>query len=294
MGTKTGIAWTSATWNPIRGCSRVSAGCINCYAELMAGRFSGPGQPYHGLAHFIGEGEKREARWTGELAFVEGHLLDPVRWQKPRMIFVNSMSDLFHEKVPDEWLDRIFAVMAATPRHIFQVLTKRPERMASYLSASTTPGRIWPLVTGLTGNGDLPWPLPNVWMGVSVENQQTADERIHCLFGMPAAVRWVSYEPALDIVDWSDWADLLDWIVVGGESTQNKAARHFDPHWAREALRQCFGTKTRVFIKQMGSNAFTTAGTRPEGEQFNWADLKGPGKDPEQWPADLRIREYPA
>src|SRR5579885_1145834 len=129
---KTSIEWTNATWNPIRGCSRVSEGCRNCYAEKVAFRFSGLGQPYEGLVRINAAGE-RKPEWNGEVRLVEEHLRDPLKWKKPQRVFVNSMSDLFHENVPDEWIDKIFAVMALCPQHIFQVLTKRPERMRKYL-----------------------------------------------------------------------------------------------------------------------------------------------------------------
>ena len=125
MGAKTGIEWTDATWNPIRGCSRVSEGCRNCYAETIAARFSGPGLAYEGLAVM----QNGHPHWTGKIEFVDEHLLDPLSWRRPRRIFVNSMSDLFHENVTDEMRDKIFAVMALCPQHIFQVLTKRPARM---------------------------------------------------------------------------------------------------------------------------------------------------------------------
>lgn len=122
MADKSKIEWTDATWNPIRGCTRVSEGCTNCYAETVAARFSGPGQPYDELAKMVTRPDGRhEARWTGEVRLIETHLDDPLRWRKPRMVFVNSMSDLFHEKVPDEWIDRIFAVMALAPQHTFQI-----------------------------------------------------------------------------------------------------------------------------------------------------------------------------
>ncbi|GGA80852.1 hypothetical protein GCM10011507_35100 [Edaphobacter acidisoli] len=133
MGTKTGISWTDATWNPIRGCSRVSEGCRHCYAERAAYRFSGPGQPYEGLVQ-IGADGKRRPQWNGQVRFVEEHLLDPLKWTRPRRIFVNSMSDLFHENVTDDMRDKIFAVMALCPQHTFQVLTKRPERMLKWFT----------------------------------------------------------------------------------------------------------------------------------------------------------------
>lgn len=247
MPDKTAIEWTDATWNPIRGCSRVSEGCRNCYAEPIAARFSGPSQPYDGLSKFVtpAGSNKREARWTGRVAFAE-HLLDqPLRWRAPRRIFVNSMSDLFHESVPDEWIDRIFAVMALCPQHTFQILTKRPARMRNYFSetwqvaaqpAQTNLGveipaqqatiedrwhqiesaidsltldnrlfnqdRFWTSEGQLIGR--IAWPhepLPNVWLGVSVEDQVTADTRIPILLQTPAAKRFISAEPLLGLID---------------------------------------------------------------------------------------------
>ncbi len=130
MGDKSKIEWTDATWNPIRGCSRVSEGCRNCYAERVAARFSGEGQPYQGLAVMTESGP----RWTGEVRLIEEHLEDPLRWKKPRRIFVNSMSDLFHEKVKYEWIERIYEIMRAAHWHTFQVLTKRAERMRDFFS----------------------------------------------------------------------------------------------------------------------------------------------------------------
>lgn len=205
MGAKSKIEWTEATWNPIRGCTRVSEGCRNCYAEAVAARFSRPGRPYHGLAVWTQHGEPH---WTGKVELVESALDLPLRWRQPRRIFVNSMSDLFHESVPDEWIDRIFGVMAAADKHIFQVLTKRPERMRAWFAA----GRIqevtnWKATSGLyraQASVCYPdWPLPHVWLGVSVEDQPTADQRIPLLLQTPAAVRFVSYEPALGPVDFT-------------------------------------------------------------------------------------------
>ena len=198
----TSIEWTDDTWNPTRGCSRVSEGCRNCYAERVAARFSGAGKPYEGLATMTPSGP----RWTGKVALIEEHLADPLRWRTPRRIFVNSMSDLFHESVPDEWIDRIFAVMAIARDHTFQILTKRPERMREYLEQVSDERDMqrwarWadiaksPCAAGMFD--ELDWPLPNVHLGVSVEDQATADARIELLLQTPAAVRWASYEPAL-------------------------------------------------------------------------------------------------
>ncbi|MGC1780882.1 MAG: phage Gp37/Gp68 family protein [Acidobacteriaceae bacterium] len=243
MASTTGIEWTDATWNPTRGCSRVSEGCRNCYAERVAHRFSGAGQPYEGLTQLV----NGHPTWTGKVTLAEKHLLDPLRWRGKKLyhpafegsvgsmpgmrIFVNSMSDLFHENVPDEWIDHIFAVMALCPQHIFQVLTKRPERMLAYLSTQETRVRIGleglalcmeavaagkpfketPKISVSDGEeGKLcVWPLPNVHPGVSVEDQKTADERIPLLLQTPAAVRFISAEPLLGAIDfrWAKWDD---------------------------------------------------------------------------------------
>ena len=187
MSDKTKIEWTDATWNPVTGCTKVSQGCKHCYAERDWSR----------LVHmpaFAG-------RSFTDVACHPERLGQPLHWEKPRRIFVNSMSDLFHEAVPNSFIDQVFAVMAQAPRHLFQVLTKRPERMRSYLSDAHRLER-WsdariPLVSMEWGD----YPLPNVWLGVSVEDQATADERITLLLDTPAAVRWISAEPLLGPVD---------------------------------------------------------------------------------------------
>lgn len=306
-----GITWTNETWNPIRGCSRVSEGCRNCYAERVAARFSKPGQPYEGLArmHDIAKfdpvGKKYLAidpRWTGEVRFIPEHLEDPLRWKRSRMIFVNSMSDLFHEKVPDEWIDQIFSVMWRAPQHAFQVLTKRPERMQKYMAD-------WDKrMNGVKR-------LPNVWMGVSVENQETADYRIPLLLQTPAIVRWVSYEPALGPVDFfgyvgnsvlgeNDASGGLNWIVVGGES--GPGARPFDVQWARDTVKQCKMASVACFVKQFGAHIITDGISGPgqswprstgllDTGEGHWRKhlCDSHGADMEEWPSDLRVREFP-
>lgn len=326
---KTKIQWTDATWNPVRGCSRVSAGCMNCYAEKVASRFSWAGHEHHAGGSDMEEKAPgpysglvdHRGHWTGAIRFVEEHLLDPIRWKKPRKIFVNSMSDLFHKNVPDEWIDKIFAVMALAPQHTFQVLTKRPERMREYLCKLSDVGpfaaqlridRCAAKINGgsFVGSG---WPLKNVWLGVSVENQETADERIPLLLETPAAVRFVSYEPALDFVDFTrmggddelgteynsltgEWegndegGTRLDWIIVGGES--GPGARRFDPAWARSVVHQCEAAGVPVFVKQMGSNAVEAELSWPV--HAHWTnDLNRKGDDPGQWPEELRVRQFP-
>ena len=276
MSAKTGIEWTDSTWNPIRGCTRVSEGCRNCYAERQAMRFNGPRGAYEGLVT-IANGHPA---WTGKIQFVEKHLLDPLSWRQPRRIFVDSMSDLFHEGVTDEMRDQIFGVMLACPRHTFQVLTKRPQRMLEYLR-DTSLDTLGIYYTSIFECLEKPepemptaWPLPNVWFGVSVENQKAADERIPLLLKTPAAVRFLSCEPLLGPIELA-WAlsrnrlDIgagfllrgsfapgletlrpLDWVICGGES--GPGARPMHPDWARSLRGQCQAAGVPFFFKQWG------------------------------------------
>lgn len=303
MGGKTKIEWTDASWNPIRGCSRVSTGCINCYAESIAARFSEPGQPYNGLAHFVTyPGGEHEARWTGEVRFIEERLMDPLRWRKPRRIFVNSMSDLFHEKIPDKWIDRIFSVMALCPQHIFQVLTKRPERMRDYI-------RVWferlaindvfiDHPTGRTRFADLidwsllPSILPNVWLGTSCENQETTDERIPFLLQTPAAISFISAEPLLGPIDIQRFLEeptRLSWVIIGGES--GSGARPFHVSWANQIIEQCVTAGVACFVKQLGANV---TGMHANGVNLTTLQLHDrKGGDPTEWPLSLQVRQWP-
>lgn len=309
MGDKTGIQWTDATWNPIVGCSIVSPGCTNCYAMKMAARVERMAPTCGGVARSIYTGTTREvngnAVWTGIMRMGNDATLSlPLRWKRPRRIFVNSMGDLFHESVPDEWIDRVFAVMALAPWHTFQVLTKRSKRMREYVTALGAAD--WQARLGntlrrslATAPGGRPsWPLPNVHLGVSAEDQTRADERIPDLLATPAAVRFVSAEPMLGPISfrWAKWQGLgdritdhldglrrLDWIIVGGES--GKGARPFDIGWAREILHQCRVAGVAAFMKQVGSNPVYG------GEPLAFHNHKG--GDPNEWPADLRVQESP-
>jgi protein gp37 len=275
MSAKTSIQWTDATWNPTRGCSRVSEGCRNCYAESIAARFSDRGPdgaahdkrlPFEGFAVMTPSGP----RWTGRVELIEDKLGEPLRWRKPRRIFVNSMSDLFHEALPDEAIDRVFSVMALRPQHQFQILTKRPGRMLEW-GATVTPDRIDSIIEQLS-RPEFEWPLPNVWLGVSVEDQATADERIPLLLQTPAAVRFVSYEPALTEIDIERWLYKtcrkydpeiqicdgpncpgrgVDWVIVGGES--GPGARPLEIEWVRSTVRQCRAANVACFVKQLGA-----------------------------------------
>lgn len=286
------IEWTDRSdWNPIRGCTRVSEGCRSCYAEAIAARFSGPGQPFEGYAKKVAG----EARWTGKVGLIEERLTLPLKWRKPSRIFVNSASDLFHESVPDEWIDKVFAIMALAPQHTFQLLSKRSKRMREYIRSLTygTSGMERFLTSRLPDGrmvfdavhqqykAMVPWPLPNVWLGVSAEDQQRSDERIPDLLATPAAVRFVSAEPLLGPIDFrsicpedTQWNALtgvgyscghsddcrfthpkLDWIIAGGES--GPSARPSHPDWHRSIRDQCAAAGVAFFFKQHGEWADT-------------------------------------
>lgn len=276
MAETSSIEWTDATWNPITGCTLVSQGCRHCYAARLAATRLRNHPSRAGLARVNAAGE---AKFTGEVRFNEDWLDQPLRWRKPRRIFVCAHGDLFHESVPDEWIDRVFAVMALTPQHVFQVLTKRPERMRDYLGHGGTciPVGIRHAAEsmGLGDPGPLPITLPNVWLGTSVENQATADERIPPLLTTPAAVRFISAEPLLGAVDLRFLQPFdppveidalngthgvlrphrgrsahLDWVIVGGES--GPGARPMHPDWARALRDQCAAAGVPFFFKQWG------------------------------------------
>lgn len=257
------IEWTEQTWNPIVGCSLVSPGCTNCYAMAMAARIeSMPNKPRHyvGLTRHV-NGRKV---WTGKVALAPvGTLFAPLRRQKPTTYFVNSMGDLFHEDVPDAWIDCVFAVMALAPQHTFQVLTKRASRMQKYLAAeiSVLVERVSDASMQMCENSEeafelvanASWPLPNVWLGVSTERQQEFDERRPLLLATPAAVRFISAEPLLDRIDLTfvEPSTLgLDWVIAGGES--GAGARPMHPDWVRGLRDQCQAAGVPFFFKQWG------------------------------------------
>ena len=282
MGDKTSIEWTDATWNPVRGCSRVSPGCGGpnhqggCYAEKIAARFSDQGHPFHGFA----ERTEHGGRWTGTLALVDELLDLPLRWKKPRRIFVNSMSDLFHENLKDHEIGAVFEVMRDANWHTFQVLTKRADRMREWVSSRNA--KNWPMWIGK-------WLLPNVWLGVSVEDQARKD-RIEELRRTSAAIRFLSLEPLLE-----DLGELklggISLAIIGGESGPN--SRPFDLAWPRNIIRQCKAAGTACFMKQLGARPVET----PLRSDHNYRrplklrDRKG--SDSSEWPEDLRVREFP-
>jgi len=323
MGTST-IEWTNATWNPTRGCIKLSQGCKHCYAETFAERWAGiPGHPY-------------------ELGFkprlVPDKLGDPLGWRAPKRVFVNSMSDLFLEEFPNEYIAAVFGVMAACPQHTFQVLTKRAKRMCDWFEWVRTVGSsdghgdtpaefcrskaidtlaamqgvATSQIRGALNGYDTRWPLPNVWTGVSVEDQKAADERIPELLGVPAAVRFISVEPMLGPVSLREsWllgafdhcpdetddeatdacngcaghtgpggdhcgavrGSRLSWVIVGSES--GHGARPMAIEWARSIVDWCVAANVAVFTKQIA----------------NAKDRKG--GNPEHWPPGNWPREFP-
>lgn len=241
MGDKTKIEWTDATWNTLRGCTRVSRGCMNCYAEKMSARFAGPGGAFEGVVTNTTAGP----RWTGDIRFIEEKLDQPIRWRKPRRIFVNSMSDLFHEKVSDDIIKAHFDVMHQANHHIYQVLTKRPERMSSFIMRhggprfdKEHPGPVYPVG------------YEHVWLGTSVEDQHAANVRIPRLQEIPARVRFLSMEPLLGPVDLKGLTDGIGWIIVGGES--GPGARPMHPEWVQDICNICFEENIPFFFKQWG------------------------------------------
>lgn len=295
---KSSIEWTDSTWNPVRGCSRVSDGCRQCYAEKQALRFSGKGQPFEGLVTLKtketvlrrdfanGNVELKKvtkslgARWTGVVKLIENQLSVPLRWKKGRRIFVNSMSDLFHESLTFEEIDRVFAVMAACPQHQFQILTKRPKRMAEYLNDPSTDDRVAMAGERLAAeqgwchaHEDEYWPLPNVWLGVSVENQKEAERRIPYLLDVPAAVRFLSCEPLLGPIDFGMDPDattnprgLLACISCRGHGFHTRST--FPDVSGNEQLSNCPECRDGIVLHWVIAGAESGPGARPMNEDW--------------------------
>lgn len=242
MGDRSLIEWTDATWNPVTGCTKVSKGCKHCYAERLWNRLS--------------TNPSAKSYFGRDFTDVSCHaerLDQPMRWSRPRKVFVNSMSDLFHPDVPMEFIEQVFISMARCPQHTFQLLTKRPERMLEYMDRVARSGHLglgkrgWPW-------GETAWPLPNVWMGASAEDQPSFDGRWAVLKLVPAAVRWVSLEPLLGAINLPQsvaGGSQLQWVVVGGES--GPKARQMDPMWARALRDQCQAFGIDFFFKQWGA-----------------------------------------
>ena len=236
MSNGSSIEWTDATWNPTTGCDRVSAGCDNCYALTLARRLKAMG-----LAKYQNDGDPRTSGPGFALTLHEDTLTAPYRWRAPRLVFVDSMSDLFHPDVPPAFIQKVFAVMADTPRHTYQILTKRSRRLAALAP-------------------DLDWP-PNVWMGVSVENDRYAF-RVDHLRSVEAAVRFVSAEPLLGPLPGLDLSS-IHWLIAGGESGPN--ARPMDKAWVRNLRDQCREADVSFFFKQWGGRTPKSGGRELDG-----------------------------
>lgn len=303
MAEATGISWTTSSWNPWIGCTEVSPGCDNCYARTLDRRHQWGGGTHWGA----GKPRYRTQNWRGPLAWNKKAAATGQRWT----VFP-SLCDPFDNEVPDHWRADLFDLIGSTPALTWLLLTKRIGNAGKMLDALQRP------IT----------PAPNVWIGASIVNQDEADRDIPKLLATPAVKRFVSYEPALGPVDWRDWiagekiARRLDWIIVGGESSQGGAkARPFDIGWARQTVQQCKAAGVPVFVKQFGSFCIdrNDAGFMGDGddlwpsgtedkiehdpfgyvEQYQGAPVRinfddRAGADPAEWPEDLRVQEFPA
>ncbi|QXX75908.1 phage Gp37/Gp68 family protein [Methylovirgula sp. HY1] len=253
MGTEIAIAWAQATWDPLVGCTRKSAACKHCYAEALTAENAQPGGWGQGFADPSG--------WSGKIELRPDRLTLPLGWEAPQRVFVNSLSDVFHEALDTAAIDKIFAVMALAPQHIYLVLTKRPKTAQPYMADTATPGRIAKAMDELVPGAahEVPaWPLPNVWLGVTAENQKEADRRIPLLLETPAALRFIAAEPLLEKLDLKIGTWLkppgsgarLDWVVAGGETGAKGTVCH--PDWARALRDQCAEAATPFFWNQWG------------------------------------------
>lgn len=303
MAQKSDIEWTDGTWPIVQGCDYESPGCSHCYAVPLLWRLShNPNRTISGpLQGVVAKNSAGKLHFTGKVALREDRLDWPLKWRKPMKIFLPSHGDLFHPAVPDEFIDKVFAVMALAPQHTFQVLTKHASRMQDLLSE------------GLNYEGPH-WPLPNVHIGVTVEDQRRADERVPHLLRTPASVRWISAEPLLEALElrhlwtWCPEHDFasgfckdrhhegvqrVDWVVIGGESAQTRATtREFHTEWARSLINQCEVWGVAAFMKQLGTKpveGIVEIHPRPPGKsaRYKW-------HEPEHWPGDLRVQEFPA
>jgi len=246
MGAKSGIEWTDATWNPVTGCTPISEGCKNCYAKEMAEDFQRRGVEKY--------------RDGFDVRIHPDTLNIPRKWKKGKTIFVNAMADLFHNEVPFDFVYQVYQVMRETPQHTYQVLTKRPARMLEYYKYS-----------GLINEPA----IPNVWVGVTGENQQRADERVPVLQQLPVAIRFVSVEPQLGYVDLSKYLtgpDQIHWVISGGET--GKKYRMLDLSWVRHLRDQCTASNTAFFYKQVGGRGPDRKNNDLDGR--NWREFPTP------------------
>lgn len=239
---KSKIPWTDEVWNPIRGCSPESIGCSECYACRMAGRFCGPGKPYEGLVRRTSTGWK----WTGEVRLLPEKLEDPLRWKEPRRVFVNSMADLFHAKVPDEFIYQVWKTMTIAMRHTFQVLTKRAVRMEQWFGSDAGEK-----AREFAASQGREWPLNNVWVGASMENQDAVDKRAPALLGCPAWIRYVSCEPLLGKINISaHLSGGIHQVIAGCQTGPKLRIYEMKEDWVRSLRDQCQKYGAAFFYKQ--------------------------------------------
>ena len=265
MSAESKIEWTDRTWNPVTGCSKISPGCLNCYALNMSRRLKAMG-----AAKYQRDGDPVTSGPGFGITFHEQSLTEPLRWRKPRRVFVNSMSDLAHVQVSDTEIARIFAVMSLAARHEFQVLTKRPKRLAKLLHSNKFREQIELARAELSGDTapttPLVWPLPNVWMGTSIESDEYV-WRADALRATAAAVRFLSLEPLIGPLPSLDLTD-IDWVIVGGESGQGH--RRLDMEWVREIRDRCqASSSTRFFFKQVGGPTAKSGGRLLDGRTWD-------------------------
>lgn len=282
MGAESHIEWTDATWNPLVGCTKVSPGCEHCYAETLVNRFAGHNTGFPNRFDVVTQ---------------RPQLLDkPLHWRKPKLIFVNSLSDLFHVDVPDDYIAQVFAVMRRAHWHTFQLLTKRHGRMRSLLSSEAFGTRVHEIAAADAAPFKLNrfWPLPHVWLGVSVENQKWADIRIPALLDTPAAIRFISAEPLLGHITLTEECgyhdafsrggrvvekagyliDGLDWVIAGGES--GKDARPMHPDWPRDLQRECEIAEVPFVFKQWGEWGIGGSDIRAVAADGTFCPTRGP------------------
>jgi len=319
MADKSKIPWTESTWNPFRGCMDASPGCKNCYAKRMAARnLPGHKSPTTGEPFAIMT--SAGPRWTGKVELIESQMDIPLRWRRPRRIFVNSMSDTWHKGFLYEQVADVVETTMAAPQHTYLFLTKRPalarefwDKFYSQYNKAELDAETMDDCAGRTHRAWPPAPFRNVWMGASAEDQQRFDERVEHLRATPAAVRWLSLEPLLVPIDLKGKLDGIHWVVVGGES--GPGARPCDIQWIRDIVRQCREAGVACFVKQLGASPVIGAcrqhhwdfgGAIGRVARFSALDkakpssglwlihfVDRPGADPAEWPLDLRVREYP-
>lgn len=271
MSDNSAIQWTETTWNPTTGCDRISPGCDHCYALVMAKRLKAMGQE-----KYQNDGDPRTSGPGFGLAVHPDTLDTPLDWRKPRLVFVNSMSDLFHARVPEPFIGGVWNTMALTRRHTYQILTKRSPRMRRVLTKWEDAGCYW-RKNDLIWCGPVPWPLANVWLGASIEEDEYA-RRADDLRETPAAIRFLSLEPLIGPLPSLSFEG-IDWTIIGGES--GKDARPLDLGWVRDLMDRARDAGSAVFVKQLGAIWGREHGADSHGGDWSF------------WPDDLRIREFP-